>query len=100
MNPVPSAVKNRLIQLGMIEAACRTADWTEWGKDYWSGITTSGRRLTLQGTGYRDRDWQAAYRAIVASELKQSIGRGRGICENGIPVIVLSSEPLELQIVS
>lgn len=92
----PSAVKNRLIQLGMIEAACRSADWIEWGRDYWSGVTTSGRRLTVQGTGYRDRDWQAAYRAIVASELQQSIGRGRGICENGIPVIVLSNEPLEL----
>jgi len=95
----PTAIKSRLIQLGKIAAASRADDWVEWGRDYWSGITQSGRRVTVQSTGYRDRDWQAAYRAIVAAELIQSVGRGRGICDNGIPVVVLSNEPLGLSLV-
>ena len=49
--------------------------------------------------GYRDHDWHRAYRAIVASELIQAIGRGRAILDTGIPVLVLSNEPLGLPLI-
>jgi hypothetical protein len=91
----PPAIKLRLIQWGMILAASRDG---RWEADYWSGTTTSGRRITVCTSAYRDHDWYAAHRSLVRAELIQAIGRGRSICENGIPVVVLSNEPLGLPI--
>jgi hypothetical protein len=92
----PSAVKTRLVQQGKIQAAKRPEEWISWGWDFWAGFTLSGRCQVVRCSGYRDHDWHAAYRAIVASELIQAIGRGRAILDNGIPVICLSNEPLGL----
>ena len=89
----PSAVALRLIQTGRTQAAERDG---EWGRDYWSGITVAGKRRTIRTSAYRDHDWHAAYRALVRAELIQAVGRGRGICPNGVPVVVLSNEPLGL----
>ena len=99
----PSAIKNRLIQIGRVAAAGRDATWKDgegWGTDYWSAITTEGKRMTVPYLAYRDHDWYSAHRAIVRAELIQAIGRGRGICPNGVPVIVLSNEPLDLPILN
>jgi len=92
----PTAVRTRLIQRGLAQAAARDG---EWKRDYWSGVTTSGKRVTVQTLAYRDHDWHHAHRAIVHAELLQAIGRGRGICPNGIPVVVVSNEPLGLPLV-
>ncbi len=92
----PAAIKTRLIQQGKASAAARSEYWVSWGKDYWAGYTTEGRCQVIQSAGYRDHDWHAAYRSIVASELIQCIGRGRAILENGIPVVVLSTESLAI----
>lgn len=92
----PTAVKLRLIQTGRAAAATREG---EWDRDYWSGVTTTGKRRTIQGLGYRDHDWHAAHRAIVRSELVQAVGRGRGICPTGLPVWVFSNEELGLPLV-
>jgi hypothetical protein len=91
----PPAIKLRLIQVGMVLASIRDG---QWEADYWSGITTTGKRVTVRTSAYRDHDWYAAHRSIVRAELIQAVGRGRGICENGIPVVVLSNEPLDLPI--
>ncbi len=87
----PSVVKSRLIQTGRAAASARDG---EWEPDYWSGVTTTGKRRTIRTLAYRDHDWHAAHRSIVRSELIQAVGRGRGICPNGVPVVVLSNEPL------
>jgi len=91
----PHAVKLRLIQVGLVLAAARDG---QWEADWWSGTTTTGKQVTIRTSAYRDHDWYAAHRSIVRAELIQAIGRGRGICEKGIPVVVLSNEPLGLPI--
>jgi hypothetical protein len=89
----PPAVKMRLIQLGLVTAATREGGWEA---DWWSGKTTTGKRVTVRTSAYRDHDWYAAHCSIVRAELFQAIGRGRGICPNGVPVVVFSNEPLGL----
>ena len=95
----PSAIKTRLIQRGLSRAARRSEEWISWGPDYWPGRTVAGRVKVVRCGGYRDHDWHRAYRAIVASELVQAIGRGRAVLDTGIPVIVLSNEPLGLPLI-
>ncbi len=91
----PTAIRSRLIQRGWVAAAARDG---EWERDYWSGLTTSGRRVTVRALAYRDRDWHLAHQSLVRSELLQAVGRGRAICPDGVPVIVLSGEDLGLPI--
>ena len=91
----PPAIKTRLIQTGRVAAASRDPK-EEWQRDYWSGVTTIGKRRTVRTSAYRDHDWHSVHRAIVHAELLQAVGRGRGICENGIPVVVMSNEHLGL----
>ena len=95
----PSAIKTRLIQAGLSKAARRPDDWVSWGSDFWPGRTGAGKVRVVRCAGYRDHDWRRAYRAIVASELIQAIGRGRAVLDTGIPVLVLSNEPLGLPLV-
>jgi hypothetical protein len=87
----PHAVRAHLYRLGKIKAGGRHPDWA---KDYWSGVTVSGQRRTIQTGHYLDHDWHAAYCAIVQAELLQAIGRGRVILPNGIPVYVVTTENL------
>ena len=89
----PSAVRTRLIQAGNTAAAARDG---EWERDYWTGTDATGRRHTIKTAGYRDHDWHQAHRAIVRAELLQAVGRGRGILEAGLPVMVISNENLGL----
>jgi hypothetical protein len=94
----PRAIRTRLIATGGKAAASRSEESAGWGRDYWSAVTITGRRRTVTYRAYRDHDWHAACRAVVAAELRQAIGRGRVICADGIPVVVVTTEPLGLQI--
>jgi len=91
----PRGIKTRLIQTGRVMAAARDG---KWHTDYWSGITTTGKRQIVKTLAYRDHEWYSAHRSIVRAELIQSVGRGRGVCENGIPVVVISNECLNFPI--
>jgi len=91
----PTAVRTRLIQNGNHLAAKRDG---LWGRDWWSGLSADGKRYTIKTAGYMDHDWRAAYMRIVGAELLQSIGRGRAILDEGMPVYVASNEPLELEV--
>lgn len=95
----PSAIRSRLIRQGKSAAAGRSPEWTSWGPNWWLGKTVSGKLAPVRSLGYRDHDWHSAYRSVVASELLQAAGRGRSILETGIPVVVLSDEPLGLPLV-
>lgn len=92
----PLAIKNRLLLPGNTGAAARDG---EWGWDAWSGVTQSGKRIVVKCRGYADHDWHSAHRRIVAAELLQGVGRGRAVCENGIPVVVVTTEELGVRLV-
>ncbi len=88
----PSAIIERLLQLGMLDAAKRDG---RWANDYWSGRRLDGTRITVRSKGYRDRIWHHAYGQLVHAELIQSIGRSRLFCPDGIPLtIVVTNEEL------
>ena len=90
----PSAIREELIRLGCVTAAGITEEQAGWGHDYWSGITESGRRTTVRTLHYMDHDWHGAYVGLVVAELKQVIGRGRTILEQGIPTYLVTTEEL------
>ena len=88
-----SAVQNRLLQLGLPDAANREGQWGSL--DYWSGRRLDGRHEMVHSRGYRDHDWYEAARQIVHAEIIQAVGRSRSVCSDGIPdTIILSTEPL------
>jgi hypothetical protein len=88
------AVQLHLFRLGKVRAARRSREEIAWGPDDWSGLTESGRRVTVRTPHYADHDWHAAYCSLVRSELVQAVGRGRGILPEGVPVLVVSTENL------
>jgi hypothetical protein len=89
-----SAVREHLLQLGKTEAACLRSERAGWHREYWEATTESGMPRAVATPHYRDPDWHAAYCRLVISELKQSLGRGRGILPDGIPVYVVTTEDL------
>jgi hypothetical protein len=90
----PHAIKHRLLQLDKHKAACVGKEGAGWSKVWWIGKTELGSERTVQTGRYAHLDWDAAYRSIVRSELKQAIGRGRGILPQGMPVFVVTTEDL------
>ena len=62
----------------------------------WTGFTPTGERREIMTKQYASDKWRQACEMIVLAELQQCIGRGRGVLEAGIPVVVLSNEPLGL----
>lgn len=92
---IPSrAIETHLIQTGQLAAAARGQQAARWERDYWSGITTSGKRRTITTKAYRDHFWHEAHKAKVHAELLQCVGRARSICDHGIPCVVASCEDL------
>lgn len=85
--PPEAAVQTRLLQMGNVEAARRTGDWSKF--DYWSGRRQDGVRETVRTRGYRDHDWNAACRTLIHAELIQSVGRARPYNADGIPLTVV-----------
>jgi hypothetical protein len=96
----PPVVRTRLIRMGLTQAAARPESWTAWGRDYWSGRNTDGKRVTVTTRNYRDHDWRHAHALIVAAELKQCFGRARSIRQHGIPAVILTTENLGLPLAS
>jgi hypothetical protein len=95
------AIRERLIATGHPSAAGRDMEeWVQWGRDYWSGMTTDSRRVTVKTLAYRDHDWHHAYSSIVKAELVQAVGRGRSLCENGKPVVVVTRESIGLPLLA
>jgi hypothetical protein len=87
----PSAVRQRLIQIGTLDAAALDG---QWGVKSWLGRNALGERVVVRGSGYTNPDWQEAHETLVADALRQALGRGRGLLTEGITVIVVSNERL------
>lgn len=87
----PAAVRQSLIQTGDFEAAARDGEWV--GKA-WTGKTTDANLVKVTSLGYKDPDWDRAHQRLVRDAMTQAVGRGRGVTEQGVPVVVLTNEPL------
>jgi hypothetical protein len=89
--PGGGPVCERLVSHGKEEAARRDG---EWGVRHWEATTTDGRRITVEGRGYRDPEWHAAHVGMVRATMLQGGGRARSILDTGKPVFVISDEPV------
>lgn len=87
----PVAVRDMLIRLGRVDAACRNENFISLA---WEGKAKDGRLVRIDGLGYADPAWADAHCHLVKETLLQAIGRGRGVNENGVPVVVASNESL------
>jgi len=90
----PHAKRQRLMQTGALSATLRPESWTEFARDHWFGKSAAGKTAVVPCMHCRDRDWHEAYHSLVVAELMQAVGRGRSILDDGIPVVVVSNEPL------
>lgn len=91
MRPGGGPVRERLVLHGKVEAARRDGDW---GVRHWEAVTTDGRTIRVEGKGYRDADWHTAHAAISRAAVHQAAGRGRAITDKGVPVWIVSDEPM------
>lgn len=91
MRPGGGPVKQRLVSHGKYDAARRGS---EWGVRHWDATTTDGRPYRGEGKGYLDPEWHQAHAAISRAAVHQAVGRGRSITEKGIPVWIISDEPM------
>jgi hypothetical protein len=87
----PGDYRRWLVQHGLHDAAGKVDG--DWGPRPWQSVGTDGQPIVVQGRGYRNQDWHRAFVAVCRSTLHQSVGRGRAILPDGIPVTVLTSEP-------
>lgn len=89
----PVAVRDTLIRLGRVDAASRDGQFESLT---WEGRTRNGRSVKIDGRGYADPSWAEVYNHLVKETLRQAVGRGRGVTEKGVPVLVVSNESLGL----
>lgn len=52
--------------------------------------------MWTEGKGYGDPSWAGMQNLLVREALLQAVGRGRGVISKGVPVVVVSNEPLGL----
>jgi len=91
----PAAIAEYLVQVGDLDAACQNGDWDALD---WYGRTESGDEIKVASRGYHQSAWRQAQRELVRAQLRQAIGRGRGVLETGCEVLVLSTEECGLTI--
>jgi hypothetical protein len=87
------AVRDWLVRTGRIDVAAIDG---RWGVRTWEGKTAKGSLIRVDGLGYADPTWRSMNNLLVRASLLQAIGRGRGITEQGVPVVVVSDENLGL----
>jgi hypothetical protein len=93
--PGSSSIRQHLLRLGHVRAANITEEQAEWHRATWTGTTESGMTVEIETPRYRNEDWHRAYCAITRTQIKQAIGRGRGILPNGIPVYIVTTEDID-----
>jgi len=89
----PSAVRRALIQIGKLKDAGIDG---KWRSVVWEGHTLDDDLVQVEGLGYAVPAWAEMHHVLVRSLLLQAVGRGRGVIESGVPVVVVSNEPLGL----
>ncbi|QDV36975.1 hypothetical protein ElP_49060 [Tautonia plasticadhaerens] len=89
----PAAVRDWLVRTGRIDAAGKDGGW---GNRRWEGKAAEGSLIRVDGHGYADPSWRSMNNSLVRASLLQAVGRGRGVTEQGVPVVVVSDENLGL----
>jgi hypothetical protein len=89
----PVAVRDMLIRLGRVGAASHQGKFEGLT---WEGKTVSGNSVRIDGLGYAEPSWAEVHSLLVKETLRQAIGRGRGVTDKGVPVLVASNESLGL----
>ena len=101
VRPRPADVRRRLIQWGLpVAAGMAVPQWGTVSRSEVEKNATAGgtERLGWSGRGYAEHDWQMAAESITLAATLQAVGRARGICVDGIPVVVVSTEQLGLPV--
>ena len=93
----PSAVRNLLLAFDKIDAAKYDSDFVSF---LWTGMNEKGDLVEVIGKQYSNPDWQWANSLLVKETLRQAIARARSITPEAIPVVLISTEPLDLIISS
>ena len=93
----PSAVRNLLLTFDKVEAAKCDSDFVSF---MWTGMNKNGDLVDVISKQYSNPDWQCANSLLVKETLRQTIGRARSITPEAIPVVLISTEPLDLIISS
>ena len=93
----PSAVRNLLLTFDKVEAAKYDSNF---GPFLWTGMNEKGHLVEVISRQYSNPDWQWANSLLVKETLRQAIARARSITPEGIPVVLISTEPLDLIISS
>ncbi len=91
----PVAVRDDLIRFGNTNEATTSGDF---GSINWEGRTCDGKLVEIEGTGYLNESWAESHRNLVKEVLLQAVGRGRGVCDRGVPVVVVSNESIGIDL--
>lgn len=91
----PSALRDGLIRLGRVDAASKDG---QFGDVEWEAVTVNGTHARHRGLGYGEPSWAEMQDMMVKEALLQAVGRGRGVTDQGVPVVVVSNEPLGLTV--
>ncbi len=90
-----SAIRDVLIRLGRFEDAKKNGSFASV---LWEGKTTTGKVTQVTGLGYATPSWSEIHGLLVKETLLQAVGRGRGVTDKGVSVLVVSNESLGLQL--
>jgi hypothetical protein len=96
LRPNAGSIRRQLVVQGDLEAAGLT-DGT-WASTTWDATTITGEAVVLQARGYIDPAWRLAHQAVVRAGLRQAVGRARAGLPEGIPAVVLTTEPLGIAV--
>ena len=89
------AIRAELLRRGQGDAAKLDG---RWGARRYEARTESGDQVIVTGRGYADPAWRAAHLDKVAAALIQAVGRGRGVLAEGVPVVLVTTEPIQMPI--
>jgi hypothetical protein len=89
------AIRRRLLRCGQADAAKRDG---LWGLRRYEAKTETGDLVIVTGRGFADAEWRTAHQDQVAAALIQAAGRGRGVLAEGVPVVVVSTEPIGMTV--
>ena len=89
------AIRRRLLRCGQGDAAKRDG---RWGPRKYEARTEAGDLVIVTGRGFADAEWRAAQQDQVAAALIQAAGRGRGVLARGVPVVIISTEPIGMTV--
>ena len=88
----PATLRTELIRLGDNEAATQDGGWEEYEWESRNGVIVPSKR-------HAHPVWDMVYKHQTHAHIKQAIGRGRVILENGIPVYLVTREELGFDVV-